>query len=51
MDESLYDEFENYIRPEIESDHESDTDEEDEELPDTPIEDEEQSEGEGATNV
>ena len=50
MDDSLYDEFGNYIGPEIESDHESDRDDEDEELPDRPIEDEEQSDGEGATN-
>ncbi|CAK9152023.1 unnamed protein product [Ilex paraguariensis] len=34
MDDSLYDEFGNYIGPEIESDQESDRDEEDEDLPD-----------------
>lgn len=34
MDDSLYDEFGNYIGPEIESDQESDIEEEDEELPD-----------------
>ncbi|PRQ55666.1 putative protein-synthesizing GTPase [Rosa chinensis] len=34
MDDSLYDEFGNYIGPEIESDQESDREEEDEELPD-----------------
>ncbi|KAL0390087.1 UNVERIFIED_CONTAM: U5 small nuclear ribonucleoprotein component CLO, partial [Sesamum calycinum] len=33
MDDSLYDEFGNYIGPEIESDQESDREEEDEELP------------------
>ncbi|MFS7907372.1 putative protein-synthesizing GTPase [Helianthus anomalus] len=33
MDDSLYDEFGNYIGPEIESDQESDRDEEDEDLP------------------
>ncbi|EXB79365.1 hypothetical protein L484_009953 [Morus notabilis] len=36
MDDSLYDEFGNYIGPEIESDQESDRDEEDENLPDRP---------------
>ena len=34
MDDSLYDEFGNYIGPEIESDQESDREDEDEELPD-----------------
>lgn len=34
MDDSLYDEFGNYIGPEIESDQESDREEEDDELPD-----------------
>lgn len=34
MDDSLYDEFGNYIGPEIESDQESDREEEDEDLPD-----------------
>ncbi|GFQ02674.1 116 kDa U5 small nuclear ribonucleoprotein component [Phtheirospermum japonicum] len=34
MDDSLYDEFGNYIGPEIESDQESDRDEEEDELPD-----------------
>lgn len=39
MDDSLYDEFGNYIGPEIESDQESDQEDEEEELPDM-IEDE-----------
>ncbi|KAL8136045.1 110 kDa U5 small nuclear ribonucleoprotein component CLO [Apium graveolens] len=34
MDDSLYDEFGNYIGPEIESDQESDREDEDEDLPD-----------------
>ncbi|KAI9073863.1 hypothetical protein K1719_044177 [Acacia pycnantha] len=53
MDDSLYDEFGNYIGPEIESDQESDREDEDEELPDRPPEDEAASDGEvapGATN-
>lgn len=48
MDDSLYDEFGNYIGPEIESDQESDREGEDEELPDRPAEDETASDGEGA---
>lgn len=39
MDESLYDEFGNYIGPEIESDRESDVEVEDEELPDKAMDD------------
>lgn len=55
MDDSLYDEFGNYIGPEIESDQESDRDDDDEEeLPDRPTEDDDAaSDGEdapGATN-
>ncbi|KAI4335619.1 hypothetical protein L6164_014251 [Bauhinia variegata] len=53
MDDSLYDEFGNYIGPEIESDQESDRDDEDEDLPDRAGEDgaASDSEGEpGATN-
>jgi U5 small nuclear ribonucleoprotein component len=46
MDDSLYDEFGNYIGPEIESD-ESDRDDEDEELPDKPGD---ASDGEDAIN-
>lgn len=38
MDDSLYDEFGNYIGPEIESDLESDRDEDEEDLPDKPDE-------------
>ncbi|KAI4377175.1 hypothetical protein MLD38_014851 [Melastoma candidum] len=34
MDDSLYDEFGNYIRPDMESDEESDREEEDEEVSD-----------------
>ncbi|KAG6739913.1 hypothetical protein POTOM_057531 [Populus tomentosa] len=51
MDDNLYDEFGNYIGPEIESDRESDGDEEDEELPDKPHEDEEESDGEEAVHA
>lgn len=51
MDDNLYDEFGNYIGPEIESDRESDGDEEDEELPDKPHEDEEESDGEEAIHA
>ncbi|KAG6740933.1 hypothetical protein NC652_040082 [Populus alba x Populus x berolinensis] len=51
MDDNLYDEFGNYIGPEIESDQESDGDEEDEELPDKPHEDEEESDGEEAVHA
>ncbi|CAN4103624.1 unnamed protein product [Withania somnifera] len=40
MDDSLYDEFGNYIGPEIESDQESDREEEDDELPDRSDDDE-----------
>lgn len=50
MDDSLYDEFGNYIGPEIESDQESDREDEDEELPDRPTEDEAASDGEDAPN-
>lgn len=53
MDDSLYDEFGNYIGPEIESDQESDGEEEDEELPDKHSEEPGQSDGEdvgGASN-
>lgn len=53
MDDSLYDEFGNYIGPEIESDQESDV-EVDEELPDKPTEEEAISDGEeepGASNM
>ncbi|KAL6504660.1 hypothetical protein OROHE_023418 [Orobanche hederae] len=50
MDDSLYDEFGNYIGPEIESDQESDRDEEEDELPDRtedegPVSDDEQGPG------
>ncbi|KAK4753930.1 hypothetical protein SAY87_002034 [Trapa incisa] len=48
MDDSLYDEFGNYIGPEIESDEESDREEEDEELLDRPTEDAADSDGEHA---
>ncbi|CAK7338532.1 unnamed protein product [Dovyalis caffra] len=51
MDDNLYDEFGNYIGPEIESDRESDGEEEDEELPDKPHEDEEESDGEEAVHA
>ncbi|KAI5585736.1 hypothetical protein BDE02_06G165100 [Populus trichocarpa] len=51
MDDNLYDEFGNYIGPEIESDRESDGEEEDEELPDKPHEDEEESDGEDAVHA
>ncbi|KAB5514568.1 hypothetical protein DKX38_028474 [Salix brachista] len=51
MDDNLYDEFGNYIGPEIESDQESDAEEEDEELPDKPPEDEEESDGEEAAHA
>ncbi|XP_030952149.1 110 kDa U5 small nuclear ribonucleoprotein component CLO-like [Quercus lobata] len=47
MDDSLYDEFGNYIGPEIESDRESDREDEDEDLTERPIE-EEASDGEDA---
>ena len=47
MDDSLYDEFGNYIGPEIESDRESDREDEDEDLTDRPTE-EEASDGEDA---
>jgi U5 small nuclear ribonucleoprotein component len=47
MDESLYDEFGNYIGPEIESDQESDgVEAEDEDLPDKPADEEGASDGE-----
>ncbi|PON53532.1 116 kDa U5 small nuclear ribonucleoprotein component, N-terminal [Trema orientale] len=36
MDDSLYDEFGNYIGPDIESDQESDREDDDEDLPDRP---------------
>lgn len=49
MDESLYDEFGNYIGPEIESDQESDgVEAEDEDLPDKRAEEEDASDGEDA---
>ncbi|XP_018833828.1 110 kDa U5 small nuclear ribonucleoprotein component CLO [Juglans regia] len=48
MDDSLYDEFGNYIGPEIESDQESDREDEDEDLPDRPTEEAEASDGEDA---
>lgn len=48
MDDSLYDEFGNYIGPEIESDQESDRDEEDEDLPDRPADEAVASDGEDA---
>lgn len=48
MDDSLYDEFGNYIGPEIESDGESDREDEDEDLPDRPTEETEESDGEDA---
>ncbi|KAL3586488.1 hypothetical protein D5086_013355 [Populus alba] len=51
MEDNLYDEFGNYIGPEIESDRESDEEEEDEELPDKPHEDEEESDGEDAVHA
>uniref|UniRef100_A0A2P2MHA5 SNU114 homolog n=1 Tax=Rhizophora mucronata TaxID=61149 RepID=A0A2P2MHA5_RHIMU len=55
MDDNLYDEFGNYIGPEIESDRESDgeEEEEDEELPDQPLREEgaAASDGEEATNA
>lgn len=51
MDDNLYDEFGNYIGPEIESDRESDGEEEDEELPEKPHEDEEESDGEEAVHA
>lgn len=53
MDDSLYDEFGNYIGPEIESDQESDKDEEDEDLPDRTEDEDAASDGErdpGASN-
>lgn len=53
MDDSLYDEFGNYIGPEIESDQESDEADEDEELPDRPEDEEAGSDAEhspGASN-
>lgn len=53
MDDSLYDEFGNYIGPEIESDRDSDREDEDEELPDRDDVDEAESDGErenGASN-
>lgn len=48
MDDSLYDEFGNYIGPEIESDRESDREDEDEDLEDRPTEEAEESDGEDA---
>lgn len=48
MDDSLYDEFGNYIGPEIESDQESDREDEDEELPERPDEEAAASDGEDA---
>lgn len=49
MDDSLYDEFGNYIGPEIESDLESGGEEEDEDLPDKRSEEPAESDGEDAT--
>ncbi|KAK3219691.1 hypothetical protein Dsin_013661 [Dipteronia sinensis] len=46
MDDSLYDEFGNYIGPEIESDRESEGEDEDEDLPDKGDEGEHASDGE-----
>lgn len=46
MDDSLYDEFGNYIGPEIESDRESDGEEEDEDIPDKTTEEAMASDGE-----
>lgn len=47
MDENLYDEFGNYIGPDIESDHESDAEDlDDEELPDHPQQNRTASDGE-----
>lgn len=46
MDDSLYDEFGNYIGPEIESDQESEGEEEDEDLPDKGNDNEPMSDGE-----
>ncbi|CAN1810135.1 110 kDa U5 small nuclear ribonucleoprotein component CLO [Linum perenne] len=51
MDDNLYDEFGNYIGPEIESDHESDEEEEDEGLPDQPHEDEAASDDDEARHA
>lgn len=50
MDDSLYDEFGNYIGPEIESDQESDREEEDEELPDRQEDGAAVSDGDDAPN-
>lgn len=50
MDDSLYDEFGNYIGPEIESDQESDIEEEDEELPDRQEDRAAASDGDDAPN-
>ncbi|GKV34942.1 hypothetical protein SLEP1_g43272 [Rubroshorea leprosula] len=53
MDDNLYDEFGNYIGPEIESDRESEGEDEDEDLPDQHVEDGAESDGEaspGASN-
>lgn len=50
MDDSLYDEFGNYIGPEIESDQESDREEEDEELPDRQEDGAAASDGDDAPN-
>ncbi|PWA88236.1 hypothetical protein CTI12_AA122200 [Artemisia annua] len=51
MDDSLYDEFGNYIGPEIESDVESDRDDEDEDLPDKSEVDRVESDEENAVAV
>lgn len=48
MDDSLYDEFGNYIGPEIDSDKDSDIEDEDEDLMEKPDEDEGVSDGEDA---
>ncbi|XP_057998889.1 110 kDa U5 small nuclear ribonucleoprotein component CLO-like [Hevea brasiliensis] len=51
MDHNLYDEFGNYNGPEIESEQESDGEEEDEQLPDKPHENEEASDGKEAIDA
>lgn len=51
MDESLYDEFGNYIGPEIESDQDSDIEDEDEQLPDkSPSDEDEEENAAGGSN-
>ncbi|CAN0878970.1 110 kDa U5 small nuclear ribonucleoprotein component CLO [Linum grandiflorum] len=51
MDDNLYDEFGNYIGPEIESDHDSDEEGEDDDLPGRPHEDEAASDDDEAGNA